>query len=280
MTVVAAIQMVSTKHRDDNLETAARLLKLAAEQGAKLAVLPEVFAVIEDGPIRDYGEREGDPEAPLQQFLASQAKLHRMMIVGGTIPILTRPTVIGQSQEWVEGQRVRAASLVYDENGQCVGRYDKIHLFDVKVDDRQADYSESRAYEPGDEVVCIKTPMGNLGLSVCYDLRFPELYRELLTCGADIITVPSAFTRVTGEAHWEVLLRARAIESQCFVIAAAQGGKHTETRETWGHSMIVDPWGVVLDQWEFNEGIAIAEINLEKLAEIRQRMPVAQHRKL
>lgn len=276
---VAAIQMVSTPNVEENLASAARLIGEAAALGAKLVLLPEVFAVLEGGPMRDYGEVEGDPDAPLQRFLSNQARSHQLMLVGGTIPLISRP---GEKagEDIIQDGRVRAASLVFDSNGEQLARYDKIHLFDVMVDDRQSQYSESRSYEPGTDIVSLPTAVGNLGLTVCYDMRFPELYRELFQRGVEIVTVPAAFTKVTGKAHWDTLLRARAIENQCYVIAAGQGGQHSATRETWGHSMIIDPWGSVLAEFVAGEGIAIAEIDLQKLAEIRARMPISQHIKL
>ena len=159
-------------------------------------------------------------------------------------------------------------------------QYDKIHLFDVIVNDEQSEYSESRSYEPGVDIVSVDTSVGNLGLSICYDMRFPELYRALFQRGAELVTVPAAFTKVTGEAHWESLLRARAIENQCYVIAAGQGGRHSQTRETWGHSMIIDPWGTVLAMVEEGEGVATAEINLEFVRNVRARMPIREQQKL
>ena len=278
---VAAIQMVSSARLDENLASAARLIAAAAAEGAKLVLLPEVFAVLEGGPMRQYGEIEGDPTAPIQTFLAEQARSHQLIVVGGTIPLLSRPGKLrGDSEFLLQDGRIRPACLVYDSSGKQIARYDKMHLFDVLVDDRQSQYSESRSYEAGTEVVTVATAIGHLGLSVCYDMRFPELYRDLFQRGAEFVTVPAAFTKVTGQAHWEILLRARAIENQCYIIAAGQGGQHSPTRETWGHSMIIDPWGTVLDQIASGEGYAIAEIDLELLASIRQRMPIAQHIKL
>lgn len=278
---VAAIQMVSTASVAENLASAARLIAAAAAEGAKLVLLPEVFAVLEGGPMRQYGEIEGDPAAPIQNFLAGQARLHRLIVVGGTIPLLSRPgKKAGEKEFMLEDGRVRPACLVFDSSGNRIARYDKIHLFDVLVDDRQSQYSESCSYEAGTDIINVPTAIGNLGLSVCYDMRFPELYRELFQRGAELVTVPAAFTKVTGQAHWETLLRARAIENQCYVIAAGQGGQHTPTRETWGHSMIIDPWGTVLSQVASGEGFAIAEIDLAMLANTRQRMPIAQHIKL
>ncbi len=273
---VAAIQMVSTSSVEENLEAAARLIAAAAREGAGMVVLPEVFAVLEGGPMRDFGEREG--QGPIQDFLSAQAREHGLVLVGGTAPLISRPTAEGGEE--VVGAKVRAASLVYDAAGDAIARYDKIHLFDVEVADRQANYRESDSYEAGSELVSVSTPLGCLGLFVCYDLRFPELYRQLRSRDVELITVPAAFTRVTGEAHWEVLLRARAIENQCYVIGAAQGGRHNAKRETWGHSMIVDPWGRVLDCLPQGEGLVMADLDLDSLRDIRARMPVQTQRRL
>ncbi|MDE0733300.1 MAG: carbon-nitrogen hydrolase family protein [Gammaproteobacteria bacterium] len=278
---VSAIQMVSTANIDENLNTAARLIAKAVEGGARLVLLPEVFAVLEGGPMRQFGEIEGDPEAQLQNFLSQQASKHQVIIVGGTIPLISRPPNGEVSAaEIIESERVRSACLVFDESGAQIARYDKIHLFDVIVNDEQSEYSESRSYEPGVDIVSVDTSVGNLGLSICYDMRFPELYRALFQRGAELVTVPAAFTKVTGEAHWESLLRARAIENQCYVIAAGQGGRHSQTRETWGHSMIIDPWGTVLAMVEEGEGVATAEINLEFVRNVRARMPIREQQKL
>jgi predicted amidohydrolase len=278
---VSAIQMVSTASIKENLNTAARLITKAAEGGSKLILLPEVFAVLEGGPMRAFGEIEGNPDAQLQNFLSQQASNNKVIIVGGTIPLISRPSN-GDifATEIIEGERVRPACLVFDESGVQIARYDKIHLFDVIVNDKQSEYSESRSYEPGTSIISVDTSVGNLGLSICYDVRFPELYRELFKRGAELITVPAAFTKVTGEAHWESLLRARAIENQCYVIAAGQGGKHSESRETWGHSMIIDPWGTILAMVEEGEGVATAEINLEFVKKVRARMPIREQQKL
>ena len=271
--------MVSSADLDENLETAARLLAEAKNAGADLALLPEVFAVLEGGPMRPFGEEEG--AGRIQDFLSEQARVNNLIIVGGTIPLISRPGKIrGDDDYFVADNKVRPASLVFDASGQQLARYDKIHLFDVVVADKQASYSESRSYEAGEEIVAVDTEIGRLGLSVCYDIRFPELYRELFSRESDIVTVPAAFTSVTGEAHWKPLLRARAIENQCYIVAAGQGGKHNEKRETWGHSMIIDPWGTVLDEIDKGEGIAIGELDLEFLQSVRKRMPTAQQRKL
>ena len=298
---IAALQMVSTSSIEQNLSAAARLIASAAEAGATLVVLPEVFATLEGlSPLADVGERmreavafqkaqessgekgsqvsiqrDDEDASPLQHFLSSQAAQHSLTIVGGTIPLLSRP-----DGSLIEDGRVRASSLVFNPQGERVARYDKIHLFDVKVNDAQSQYSESLSYEAGSELACVEVGEWQLGLSVCYDLRFAELYRQLTALGAQLVTVPAAFTAVTGAAHWEPLLRARAIENQCYVVAAAQGGRHSETRETWGHSMIVDPWGKVLDCVATGEGIAIADIDLALVEDIRSRMPIQQQRRL
>ena len=276
---VAAVQMVSTVDVDENLAAADRLISEAAEQGAELVLLPEVFAVLEGGPMRQYGEVEGTGK--LQEFLAGQARGNKLIVVGGTIPLISRH---GKSQSGakhiIEDGKVRAACLVFDSEGKQIARYDKIHLFDVTVNDAQSEYSESHSYEAGSAIATLKTPLGHLGLSVCYDMRFPELYRDFFKLGVEIVTVPAAFTAVTGEAHWESLLRARAIENQCYVIAAAQAGRHNEKRETWGHSMVIDPWGNVLVSLAKGEGIAVADIDIDYLNDIRARMPIREQQKL
>ncbi len=279
MNKIAAIQMVSSASVDENLATAQRLLAQAADQGASMALLPEVFAVLEGGPMAPYAEEQG--KGPIQEFLAQQARELHITLVGGTIPLSSRPGKSPEDADYLlTDGRVRPASLVFSPSGELLARYDKIHLFDVKVADQQAAYSESRSYEAGSELVTVATDAGCLGLSVCYDLRFPELYRALFRRGAEIVTVPAAFTKVTGMAHWEQLLRARAIENQCYIIAAGQGGRHNAKRETWGHSMIIDPWGSILSLVETGEGVAIADIDLEFLADVRQRMPIADQVRL
>jgi predicted amidohydrolase len=278
---VAALQMVSSGDIHQNLESAARLIDSAVTQGAELVLLPENFAVLDGGPLRQFAEIQGAEDSLLQDFLSHQARSRRITVVGGTIPMLSRPSAgdDGQSSVLDDG-RVRPACLVYDNTGTLIARYDKMHLFDVKVEDKQAEYSESKSFEAGDEVVTVATSIGQLGLSICYDLRFPELYRHLREAGAEIVTVPSAFTRITGAAHWEVLLRARAIENQCFVVAANQGGVHNETRETFGHSMIINPWGEVLACVAEGEGVAVADLDMEFLVRVRQDMPIVSHRRL
>jgi predicted amidohydrolase len=278
---VAVVQLVSTEDVQRNLRATEALIGKAAAAGAKLILLPENFAVLDGGPLSQFAEREGDGTALLQGFLREQAIRKQVFLVAGTMPMATRPLRSGETEvQTINDGRVRPASLVYDPAGEVIARYDKMHLFDVQVEDKQAQYSESESFEAGDQVVWADTPMGRLGLSICYDLRFPELYRRLLGGGAEILTVPSAFTKVTGEAHWEVLLRARAIENQCYVLAANHGGVHNAKRETFGHSMIVDPWGRVLAQVDKGEGFACAQIDLDALHELRAKMPVQSHRRL
>jgi predicted amidohydrolase len=278
---VAVVQMVSGADVEKNLQTAARLISHAASNGAGLVLLPENFAVLDGGPLSTFAEVLGADGALLQGFLSDQARQHGIYLVAGTIPILSRPDdEVSIGARILTDGRVRPACLVYAPLGELVARYDKMHLFDVEVEDKQAQYSESRSFEPGNKLVLVATSLGRLGLSICYDLRFPELYRCLLAQGAELITVPSAFTRVTGEAHWEVLLRARAIENQCYVLAANQGGVHNSMRETFGHSMIVDPWGRVLASVGKGEGVAIAEIDIPYLLELRQKMPIQHQRRI
>lgn len=278
---VAVVQLVSTADVPRNLRAAGDIIAQAVAAGAKLVLLPENFAVLDGGPLNEFAEREGDTRALLQGFLAGQAKAHQIFLIAGSMPMSTRPLRAGETElETIDDGRVRPASLVYSPEGEMIARYDKMHLFDVQVDDKQAQYSESTSFEAGDQVVLVDTPMGRIGLSICYDLRFPELYRRLLEGGAELLTVPSAFTKVTGAAHWEVLLRARAIENQCYVLAANHGGVHNDRRETFGHSMIVDPWGRILAQMGEGEGFASAQIDLDALHELRAKMPVSRHRRL
>ncbi len=279
--ILAAVQMVSGVDVERNLADAAGLIAEAASCGADLVLLPEVFAALEGEPMRSRGERQGAPRSPIQEFLAAQARRHGIVLVGGTAPISTRPDKQPSDPDYlIANGRVRAASLVYGASGELLARYDKMHLFDVMVDDRQSRYSESLSYEAGSEVICVDSAVGCLGLSVCYDLRFPELYRQLFSRGAEIVTVPAAFTAVTGAAHWESLLRARAIENQCYLVAAAQGGRHGPTRETWGHSMIVSPWGEILAELDKGPGVVTAAMDPGLPGEIRRKMPVADHIRL
>jgi nitrilase len=264
---VAALQMTSGPDVAANLEQARALLEDAAARGARLAALPENFSFM---GLKDADKRavaEADGSGPAQDFLAESARRLRLWIVGGTVPL-------GAGGDG----RVAAASLVYDSDGRRVARYDKIHLFDVDIPGRAESYRESAHVAPGAGATVLDTPVGRLGLSVCYDVRFPELYRHLSACGAQILTVPSAFTSPTGRAHWETLLRARAIENLCYLIAPAQSGFHPSGRETYGDSMIVDFWGRVLQRLPRGRGCAVADVDLNLQAGVRESFPALVHR--
>jgi deaminated glutathione amidase len=264
---VAALQMTSGPDVAANLEQARALLEDAAARGARLAALPENFSFM---GLKDADKRavaEADGSGPAQDFLAASARRLRLWIVGGTVPLATG----------ADG-RVAAASLVYDSDGRRVARYDKIHLFDVDIPGRSESYRESAHVAPGARATVLDTPVGRVGLSVCYDVRFPELYRHLSALGAQILTVPSAFTSPTGRAHWETLLRARAIENLCYVIAPAQSGFHPSGRETYGDSMIVDFWGRVLQRLPRGRGCAVAEVDLTLQTDARESFPALAHR--
>lgn len=274
MTGVAAIQMVSTHDLEMNLQQAARQLSAAASAGVRVAVLPENFALCSSRDMRSLGLREVGGDAQVGDFLASHARQLGLWIVAGSVPLASRPD--GSLLK----DRVRSACLVLDDQGEIRARYDKIHLFDADVSDEQGRYRESETFEPGDEPVVVDTPAGRLGLAICYDLRFPELFRQLRALGADWIALPAAFTWRTGQAHWEVLLRARAIENQLWICAAGQGGTHGPQRQTWGHTMIVDPWGKVVDCLASGEGLVQAALDLQQSRELRARMPVHAHIRL
>jgi deaminated glutathione amidase len=269
MTRIAAIQMTSGPDVAANFEQAKPWLEEAAGQGARLAVLPENFPFLglRDADKRSVAEPEGS--GPIQDFLAATARRLGMWIVAGTIPLRAG-----------EDGRVAAASVVYDATGNRVARYDKIHLFDVDIPGRAERYRESAHVAPGRDTVVVETPVGRLGLSVCYDVRFPELYRRLSAAGAQILTVPSAFTSPTGRAHWETLLCARAIENLCYVVAPAQSGFHPSGRETYGDSLIVDYWGRVLQRLPRGRGCIVAQLDLERQAEVRRNFPALEHRVL
>jgi nitrilase len=266
---IAAIQMATGPNVSANLFEVERLTREAVEEGAELLVLPENFAFMgqEDRDQLEIREPEGD--GPLQAFLARLAKQFGLWLVGGTIPLAAN-----------DANKVRAACLVFDDRGERVARYDKIHLFDVNLPGLDERYHESAVIEPGSTPVVIDTPFGRLGLAVCYDLRFPELFRRLLDEDAEILAVPSAFTAVTGKAHWEPLMRARAIENLAYVVAAAQGGFHVNGRETHGHSLIVDPWGTILAQVPRGTGFVCASIDHEFLESVRRSFPTIHHRRL
>ena len=266
---VAAIQMTSGPDVPANLEQARALLREARERGAVLAALPENFAFmgLKDADKRAVGEAEGS--GPIQDFLAATARELKWWIVGGTMPL----------RAGADG-RVAAASLVFDDSGKRVARYDKIHLFDVDIPGKAETYRESAHVAPGREPAVVDTPAGKLGLSLCYDMRFPELFRRLSAAGAQIFSVPSAFTAPTGRAHWETLLRARAIENLCYVIAPAQSGFHPNGRETYGDSLIVDHWGAILQRLPRGRGCVVADVDLNRQAQARTSFPALDHRVL
>jgi nitrilase len=268
---LAAIQMTSVDDVGANLDAAAALLREAARAGARLAVLPENFAFMGRHDRDKLAHREADGAGPIQDRLAALARELDLWIVAGTLPIR------------VEGQeRVYAACCVYDSDGARVARYDKIHLFDIEVPDGGGErYRESATIAPGRlHPVVVDTPVGRVGLSVCYDIRFPELYRALAQAGAEVLVVPAAFTVKTGEAHWELLLRARAVENLCYVVAPGQCGTHPSGRATYGHSLIVEPWGGVLGMRESGPGVVVAARDAARQAELRQGFPALSHRRL
>ncbi|AGK47920.1 carbon-nitrogen hydrolase family protein [Burkholderia thailandensis MSMB121] len=262
---VAALQMVSTPDRERNLAEAGRLIADAAGAGARLVLLPEYFCFMGHQDTDKLALAEAYQDGPIQRFLAGRAKAHGVWVIGGTLP-LSAP----------EPSRVLNTTLVFDPQGREAARYDKIHLFNFEKDDESFD--EARTIRPGDAVRTFDAPFGRVGLSVCYDLRFPELYRRMGDCA--MIVVPSAFTYTTGRAHWETLLRARAVENQCYVLAAAQGGKHENGRRTWGHSMLVDPWGEIVAVRDEGAGVVAGEIDPARIADVRRSLPAWRHRVL
>ncbi|MGE0558645.1 MAG: carbon-nitrogen hydrolase family protein [Burkholderiales bacterium] len=264
-TRIAALQMASGPRVDANLREAARLIDIAAAQGARLAALPEYFGIMGMKDTDKVAVREAFGDGPIQEFLAASARKHGIWIVGGSVPLVASTP-----------DKVLNTCLVYDDLGRCVARYDKIHLFGFEMGAEK--YSEERTIEHGSRVVTVDTPFGRIGLSICYDLRFPELYRAMGE--VDLILVPSAFTETTGKAHWETLIRARAIENLAYVLAPAQGGYHVNGRETHGDSMIVDPWGVILDRLPRGSGVVVAGMNRSHIQRLRQSLPALTHRTL
>jgi predicted amidohydrolase len=272
---IAVLQMNSSANRAENLQCAEALIVTAVEQGAKVLVMPENFALLGVESVYQAGiDEANNSHDSLRQWLALKARQYSVWLVAGSIPMASCPD--GTQLD----RRVRAACFVFNENGDEVARYDKIHLFDVDVVDNYGSYRESDTVEPGDQLVVVDTPCGRIGLTLCYDLRFAEQFYQLREQGAEIITVPSAFTAATGAAHWEVLLRARAIETQCYVVAPNQTGEHSVTRRSYGNSMIIDPWGEVLVRLKDGAGVASAEVDLQRLTAVRERMPVQQHHRL
>ena len=262
---MAAIQMVSGPRVADNLQVAGRLIEDAVAQGAELLALPEYFPVIGAADADRVRAREDFGSGPIQDWLAATAQRHGIWIFAGSLPLTaTSP------------DKMRNSTLVFNPAGVCVERYDKVHLFGFSKGEES--YDEAAFIEPGNDLVAVDTPFGRVALSICYDLRFPELYRALGT--VDLILVPAAFTDTTGRAHWEILLRARAIENQCYLLAVGQGGRHESGRMTHGNSMIVDPWGEILDRKMKGPGVVIADLDHARIAEIRESLPALAHRKL
>ncbi len=266
---VAAIQLASGSNVSANLLETQRLAEQAVKEGAAMIVLPENFAFMGNACSDANALREEPGDGPLQSFLSQLAKRLGIWIVGGTIPIEA-----DHAAKW------RAACTVYDDRGKQVARYDKQHLFDVNLIESDEQFVESESIEPGDRVVVLDSPVGRLGVSVCYDLRFPEIYRAMVDRGVEVIALPAAFTAITGRAHWEILVRARAIENLSYVIAAAQGGFHVGGRETYGHSMIVDPWGTKLAERERGSGFVAAHIDPDFQHTTRRNFPCLDHRRL
>ncbi len=260
---IAAIQTVSGPEVAANLEIAARLIAEAAAAGARLVALPEYFPLISKDEAAKVRIREPEGAGPLQEFLAAEARRHGVWLIGGTVPLVAEAD-----------DKVRNSTLVYDDQGRRVARYDKIHLFGCQRGEER--YDEAATIEPGSTVACFDSPAGRTGLSVCYDLRFPELFRAMGE--VDLIVLPAAFTWTTGRAHWEVLLRARAIENQCYLMAPAQGGRHESGRVTWGHTMIIDPWGEILACCDEGPGVVVADVDPARLAAVRESLPALRHR--
>ncbi|MES3015609.1 MAG: carbon-nitrogen hydrolase family protein [Pseudomonadota bacterium] len=268
---IAALQMVSTTSVATNLASARRLIAQAARDGAELVALPEYFCFMGRADRDKLAVAELPGDGPIQQMLAGAAREHGVWVIGGTLPIRSN-----------DPDRVLNSNCVYAPDGTLAARYDKIHLF--RYDNGRERYDEGVAIQAGDTPTAVQAGAIRVGLSVCYDLRFPELYRDLSFATGqkpcDLISVPAAFTHTTGLAHWELLLRARAVENQCYVIAAAQGGRHENGRRTFGHSMVVDPWGEVLAVVNEGEGIALAEIDPVRIASVRSQLPALEHRRI
>ena len=262
---IAAVQMISGPDVDANLAEADRLIGEAAARGARLVALPEYFPLMSPDETAKIRIRERDGEGPLQAFLKDAARRHKVWLVGGSIPLAADAP-----------DKVRNSTLVFDDTGRRVARYDKVHLFSFESGRER--YDEAATIEAGNEVVCFEGPCGEVGLSICYDLRFPELFRAMGE--VDLIVLPAAFTYTTGRAHWEVLLRARAIENQCYVLAVGQGGKHENGRETHGNSMIVDPWGTIVDRKLKGPGVVLGLLDHGCIAETRANLPALKHRVL
>jgi deaminated glutathione amidase len=268
---IAAVQMVSTPNVERNLATASRLIAQAAAEGAQLVALPEYFCLMGLRDTDKLAVAEEPGHGPMQTMLSNAAREHSVWLIGGTVPLKTPAA-----------DRVFNATCVYAPDGSLAARYDKVHLF--RFNNGAEEYDEGRVLQAGSQPVAFNAAFNanevRVGLSICYDLRFPELYRALMTPPCDLITVPAAFTHTTGQAHWELLLRARAIENQCYVIAPAQGGRHENGRRTWGHSMVVDPWGEVMAVLPEGEGVVTAELEAARIAQVRAQLPALKHRRL
>ena len=262
---IAAVQMISGPDVAPNLDTAQRLIASAADDGAKLVALPEYFPMIGASDAARLAAREQFGHGPIQDFLRACARRHGIWLIGGSLPLVASAP-----------GKLRNSCIAFDPQGEVVAHYDKIHLFGFQKGEER--YDEATTIEAGSTPVAFGTPFGRIGLAICYDLRFPELFRRL--GGVDLIVIPSAFTETTGRAHWELLLRARAVENQCYVLAPAQGGKHPTGRVTYGNSMIVDPWGDVTARLDKGDGVAIAEFDATRIAEVRTMLPALAHRTL
>jgi len=262
---IAAVQMVSTTDVEHNLASASRLIAQAAAEGAQLVALPEYFCLMGRHDTDKLAAAEAPGHGRMQNMLSAAARQHGVWLIGGTVPIKTETA-----------ERVYNATCVYAPDGTLAARYDKVHLF--RFNNGAEEYDEGRVLQAGHAPVAFNTGACRVGLSICYDLRFPELYRALMTPPCDLIAVPAAFTHTTGQAHWELLLRARAVENQCYVIAPAQGGRHENGRRTWGHSMVVDPWGEVIAVLPEGEGVVTAELDEARISQVRAQLPALTHR--
>ncbi len=265
---LAAVQITTGPDVEENLNAIEQQIISAANSGANIIALPEVFACYDSQKYLALGQLEMTAQGNIRTRMANWAREHKVYLIGGTIPVL-EPTT----------KKVYPRCYFYRDDGEELGYYDKIHLFDVDINDAQGRYRESDMFLAGDEVKVFPTPYGNVGLTICYDLRFPYVFERLRKAGADIISVVAAFTETTGKAHWQPLLQARAIEQQCYVLASNQWGQHDDKRRTFGHSMVISPWGEVLDQLSEGQGIASADIDIEEVNRIRREMPVANHQR-
>jgi predicted amidohydrolase len=265
---IAAVQITTGPDVEKNLLLAEQEIKKAAQQGANIIALPEVFACYDSQKYLALGQQEISELGNLRSRMSSWAKTNNVYLIGGTIPVLDP-----------EANKVYPRCYFYNDQGEELGYYDKIHLFDVDIDDAQGRYRESDMFLSGDDIKVFPTPYGNVGLTICYDLRFPYVFDRLRKAGADIIAVVAAFTETTGRAHWQTLLQARAIEQQCYVLASNQWGQHDDKRRTFGHSMVISPWGEILDELPSGEGIAIANMEPTEVERIRREMPIANHQR-